>query len=350
MVSLGGIGNTLMATPLLASLKTCCPHAPIDLLTTSPAASLLEHAPKIRRIIPEVTYRGTRGSAYWKTQREITRGDYGSVFYARNAILLAYIARGVLARIPRRLMHHYAFRSTENLCRLATDVIDHHDGKHDAAANVDLAATALETSLTAGPLELTISDAALDSAKRKLDALGWRAGTRTLSVFPGGTAWNREKWWPRDRYVETVRAIRAGNPDVLVLVHCGPHEADEAGAWKEELGGAVRIVEGWSLIEIAASLRFASVTLCNDSLPLHLCSALNRPVVSLFGPTDPMRTGPWLNPHAEVITPEGDWTPYFTVPYPVDPADYPAYMERISVDRVLDAVSTALDRNNAAPA
>jgi len=37
----------------------------------------------------------------------------------------------------------------------------------------------------------------------------------------------------------------------------------------------------------------AAVVLCNDSAALHLAVALGRPVVTVFGPTNPRRTGPY---------------------------------------------------------
>jgi heptosyltransferase-1 len=42
-----------------------------------------------------------------------------------------------------------------------------------------------------------------------------------------------------------------------------------------------------------ALMRRARVVIAGDTGPLHLAAALERPVVALFGPTDPARTGPY---------------------------------------------------------
>jgi ADP-heptose:LPS heptosyltransferase len=44
---------------------------------------------------------------------------------------------------------------------------------------------------------------------------------------------------------------------------------------------------------MAAIISRAAVVLCHDSAPMHLAAALDRPLVALFGPTNPARTGPY---------------------------------------------------------
>jgi ADP-heptose:LPS heptosyltransferase len=40
-------------------------------------------------------------------------------------------------------------------------------------------------------------------------------------------------------------------------------------------------------------IRISDLVLTNDTGPMHVAAALNKPVVALFGPTDPRRTGPY---------------------------------------------------------
>jgi heptosyltransferase-2 len=57
--------------------------------------------------------------------------------------------------------------------------------------------------------------------------------------------------------------------------------------------GAVNLAGETSLSELAALISRAALCVTNDSGPLHLAVALNRPVVSVFGPTDPVWAGPY---------------------------------------------------------
>jgi ADP-heptose:LPS heptosyltransferase len=47
------------------------------------------------------------------------------------------------------------------------------------------------------------------------------------------------------------------------------------------------------LSELAALISRSLISITNDSGPMHLAVALNRPVISIFGPTDPIWIGPY---------------------------------------------------------
>jgi heptosyltransferase-1 len=47
------------------------------------------------------------------------------------------------------------------------------------------------------------------------------------------------------------------------------------------------------MAELIALVRRAALVIAGDTGPLHLAAALGRPVVGLYGPTDPARTGPY---------------------------------------------------------
>jgi ADP-heptose:LPS heptosyltransferase len=55
-----------------------------------------------------------------------------------------------------------------------------------------------------------------------------------------------------------------------------------------------------TLSELAALIRRAELCVTNDSGSMHLTVALGRPVVSVFGPTDPVWIGPYRRPEAVV--------------------------------------------------
>ena len=56
-----------------------------------------------------------------------------------------------------------------------------------------------------------------------------------------------------------------------------------------------------SLQELGAWILHSELLLSVDSLPLHIASALKKPVIALFGPTSDATWGPWRNPHAKII-------------------------------------------------
>jgi heptosyltransferase-3 len=56
------------------------------------------------------------------------------------------------------------------------------------------------------------------------------------------------------------------------------------------------------LQELMALVQLSDRLICVDSLPLHIASALQKPVVAIFGPTSEITWGPWKNAQARVVS------------------------------------------------
>jgi heptosyltransferase-1 len=98
------------------------------------------------------------------------------------------------------------------------------------------------------------------------------------------------KCWPTDRYAAVAQGlIDCGQ---RVLVNAGPGEEPRAEAVSKATGGAARTLI-CSLEQLIALTRRAALVIAGDTGPLHLACALARPVVGIYGPTDPSRNGPF---------------------------------------------------------
>jgi heptosyltransferase-2 len=62
--------------------------------------------------------------------------------------------------------------------------------------------------------------------------------------------------------------------------------------------GAINLAGETTLTELAALIRRGTICVSNDSGPMHLAVALGRPVVAVFGPTDPVWAGPYRQDNA----------------------------------------------------
>ena len=108
------------------------------------------------------------------------------------------------------------------------------------------------------------------------------------------------KNWPPERFIEVARALRAkagvslhlvgGAADVAVC------DAIAAGAG----GGATQWCGKTSLLELGGLLRGMDLLVTVDSGPMHMAVAVGTPVVAVFGPTHPERTGPFGPGHVVV--------------------------------------------------
>ncbi len=104
-----------------------------------------------------------------------------------------------------------------------------------------------------------------------------------------GAGWGAKRW-PVERYAAVAQSLNASGYGVVV--NAGPGEASLAEELSRVSGGKAVVVQP-TLIELIAITRKASLAIAGDTGPLHLASALGKPVVGIFGPTDPARNGPF---------------------------------------------------------
>ncbi len=143
---------------------------------------------------------------------------------------------------------------------------------------------------TLRPAKVTLpTDAA---AERWCDALlaGAAQACRAAFALIAPTAGWGAKQWPAERYGAVAAALAQAGFRVLVNAS-SPN--DEAGLRVVEASGGAATLVPCSVGQMIALVRRAGIVIAGDTGPLHLAAALERPVVGLFGPTDPARNGPY---------------------------------------------------------
>jgi len=112
------------------------------------------------------------------------------------------------------------------------------------------------------------------------------AGTKYAVLLPG-TNWATKRW-PVEKFARLVAPLRqrfglevvvAGGPDVEGLAN--------------QIPDATNLVGKTNLPQLVALLDRADVVIANDSGPMHIAAALGKPLVAIYGPTNPVRTGPY---------------------------------------------------------
>lgn len=341
--STGGFGNTLMATPLLHALRERFPKAAIHLLTTPGAAQLLEHTPGPDAVIPEAP---PGIGPYLRQIRRLRRERYTHALLALNTVALRHGIRPFLAGVPIRVMHRAPFRPEDDINPLQSHLLDRKPGAHDAEDNLALMTPLDPNPAHAGPMRLQLAPEHHAAARAAFEEHGIDPGGELLALCPGCRAWARDKRWPLPNFRDAVLTLLQERKQLRIVALCGPEENEEA----EYLRANVRhprfvLLQGLPLPVFAAAIAACGRLFSNDSLPVHIASALRIPVAALYGPTDPRRVGPWQCP-AEIVAAPCGYAPYFTIPYPPDMAADDPCMGMIAVPDALAAVRRILDNGS----
>ncbi len=117
-------------------------------------------------------------------------------------------------------------------------------------------------------------------------------GFRWVALQPGAR-WTNKRW-PIESFAELARQIAAQYADVRFAILGGADDRPLGEAILRTVPERCLNLAGQtSLPEMVEWLRLSHLMVTNDTGPMHAAVALNKPVVALFGPTEPRRTGPY---------------------------------------------------------
>ncbi len=112
-----------------------------------------------------------------------------------------------------------------------------------------------------------------------------------IILNPGG-GWDTKNWAPENYALLHDKLSReTGLPSVLTW---GPGEEPLVDSVLRACVGTPPVTFPTSLYQLIALLRRAKLFVGGDTGPLHLAAACGTPIVGVFGPTDPLRNGPFL--------------------------------------------------------
>jgi ADP-heptose:LPS heptosyltransferase len=324
LVDREGLGDVMLKTPFLRALRHAFPDHPIWWIATHQTSMADELRPMFERDVAKVIpYAALDGATGPLLQRLRALPPFEKVFDSRTKIATVALARFGLA--------HRGF-----YCCLPGYILC--DGRpppgrrrprHIAQRMLSLIPCATgQPADTSGRLEASaVSQAA---AARALPG-----GPTYVGIAPGSR--QADKNWPPERFCEVAQALAARG--LTPVVFLGPQEGEVEARIASD-APAARVLRADQAASAGASLdlliaegqRLAAL-LANDNGVGHLLGAAGVPVVSLFGPTDPVR-----------------WAPVAPVNAILRAQDFAAgaAMEAIPVEPVVEAVMSVVGRSESA--
>ncbi|HEX8602931.1 MAG TPA: lipopolysaccharide heptosyltransferase II [Pseudoduganella sp.] len=290
IISPNWIGDAVMAQPLLQRLRATYPDRPIDVLAPPPVAPVWRQMREVDEVIPTTFRHGAlQLRERWRLARELKRRGYAEAYVLPNTLKYALIPW--LAGIARRV--GYKGESRYGLINVM-----HHDDVPPRPMVPFYAALANAPAAPLAPaprpsLQVTREQVAAACAKAGL------APERPLVVFAPGAEFGSAKRWPPGHFAALAQAIVAQVPLAQVALLGSPKDRAVCDEIVSALAGtpaapAVANVAGQtSLAEAVALIGHSAAVVSNDSGLLHVASSLDRPVVAIYGPTDPDHAPPF---------------------------------------------------------
>ncbi|HQL91556.1 MAG TPA: glycosyltransferase family 9 protein [Syntrophales bacterium] len=334
IVKLSAIGDVIHTLPSLAALRRCYPQAHISWVVEEAAADLLSDHPMLDRVLVSRRKRWVRDLRECRSRasalreiREFLRAmrdrpydlviDFHGLF--KSAVLV------LLSGGKRRLGYDSL---QEGSCLVLNERIPEDMTKHAVDRYLDLPRH-LGCTTQKPEFPIALQEAHFERAAKLLSAFAVDTSGGFVAVSP--VAYWETKLWDEAKFAAVCDRIvhELGLPVVFTGESPeGPIERIRALMQAPSASVAGQT----SLRELAALYRKASVLLTTDSGPMHLAAAVGTPVVALFGPTSPDRTGPYGEGHV-VIRRDLDCSPCFRKACKTREC-----MQAIGVDEVFKAV------------
>ncbi len=306
VISLAGIGDTLIATPLLHELRLNFPEAVIDVLTMWPGSKdLLEGNPHINRVFQKNLIRCGK----WEAVRflwSLRRHGYQLSICTHPQSRIHYRVAAWLAGAGVRISHEYeCFRWLDR--RLVTVTLPQDYTRHSIENNLDvLPLIGARRKLAAHEMELFLTPAEERFAENFL-AQPALSGQKILGlhVGSGGTKNLPLKRWPLMHYAGLVRRLNQERPDLRVLLFGGPEEGkDHEILLSQANRERTQEARTKNLRETAALIKRCSAFLSVDTALMHLAAALKVPnQIVIEAPTLNVTNWPYGNPFTLVHNP-----------------------------------------------
>lgn len=339
------LGDMVLTTPLLQRLAA---RGPVDVVATPGSAPLLTHHPAVRDVIvydKRGVARGMRGlvrtarAIRWRANGEPR--DAHVAYLAQGSVRSATLA--TLAGVPERV----GFDKSAGR-RLYTHRVPYAADHHHVERLWSLASHGDDGARPRAPLHPRLYPAREDFALATavIASAGIAPGT-PLIVFAPGSIWPTKRW-PHFGALAVALAQHAQTARARIVLMGSAADSTLARAVADALATArlplpVDATGRLPILASAALLARASVIVTNDSLPLHLASAMGTPTVALFGPTTPdMGFGP-LAPHAEIAeVPSLACRPCSTHGPTRCPLEHWRCMRDLPVARIIDALQDVM--------
>ncbi len=286
VIKFWGLGSIILLEPALRLLRERFPNARIDFLTLAQNRELFALLPHVGRVHVldfrhPLRFMLRTVTLLLRLRRQRYDLIFDAEFFANFSALLARFAA------PKKLL---GFSRPHGYKRSLLDIaVPFRDDEHAAHNFLRLiSAEAQANAAKTGKANLLLPRIHLN--RRVCENSAAPCVVMNLNASPLAL----ERRWPRENFVQLARWLLQRYEIKLVLIgNMAERDYTQQVANMIALPARVKNLAGeLRLCELAELIHDSALFISNDSGPLHLAAALQRPVVGFYGPETPQRFGP----------------------------------------------------------
>ena len=327
------IGDAVMTTPAVRAIRKNFPDTEISILAKPWVAPVFESSPYIDNILiydDAGKHKGLLGKL--RLARELKEYRFDAVILLQNAIEAAIIAffAGIPCRIgyntdARGLLLTHSVPCTPQIKKI------HQTGYYlGILQGVGLKTDGLN-------LDLVVAEKYQERAFEILNQYGISRNDRLVGINPSATFGSAKQWFPQryadlaDRIKEVFRA--------KIIIFGGPGDRELGREISQMMQHqSIDLCGKTDLQEAIALINMCNLFITNDSGLMHVATALDVPLIAIFGSTNPITTGPkGLN--SRIVRVPVECSPCLK---PECPKGHLKCMNQIDVDMLFDVVKEIL--------
>lgn len=286
----------VMAQSLFKRLKKDHPSSVIDVLAPGWSRSLTDRMPEVRQAIDMPIGHGRLGLAErWRLGRSL-RGQYDWSILLPNSWKSALIPYA--AQIPKRTgwLGEFRYGLLNDTRRLDKKRLSMTVQRFVALADIRQLHDS-DDSIEVQPPLLDVRLADIHQAMQAL-SLKKQARRRVLGLCPGAE-YGPAKRWPAASFGGLARQYHEAGWDIW-LFGSGKDRAVCDAVNQAAEGCCIDLCGHTSLSQAVDIMAFSDAVVSNDSGLMHIAAALNKPLVAIYGSSDPSFTPPLNQQHAIV--------------------------------------------------
>ncbi len=296
-----GLGNFILKTPMIQSLRKLYPNAVIDVITDNQYG--VESVLKQHDIINNIIHLSSKDSIVSKALFFLKKRKhkYDAIFLPFDAISNFLYFGSYLAGIKYRIGHKNLKKDQlRRLFSFKTKWIPFSEKKHEIDSNYNLLELYTNKPLMERPHNTLIQ---FDRDEEIINEFDLETN-KYIVIQPGAAnGLGKQKSWPTENFVRLIQDILSKNEYKIVLV--GDQKDNEVFAQPilSKLDNLKKIVNSagqTTINDLTNIINHARFVICHDSGVMHIADALSKNLIALYGPTNAIRTRP-LKPTSYLV-------------------------------------------------